>query len=128
MDPKLKVRLGSSCCSISIYRGDTSYIQDTTGLLVRFGKCHARTKPASLASPISIIMNLNWRHSSDSSNQSRTSKRAPVFHHRYSQILGVSSQALIRWESAGTRSFLSSSVVRVATRAAIRAPPDVPGR
>src|SRR4051794_8023859 len=58
--------------------------------------------------------------------QSTESKRAPVFHQRRNQTVIGSRQAVILCERDGTRSSLSSSLVRVATNAATRAPPLVP--
>ena len=57
---------------------------------------------------------------------SKESNLAPVFHHLGIQVVKPSEQALILPARAGTRSFLSSSFVLVATRAATKAPPDVP--
>lgn len=58
--------------------------------------------------------------------QSIESNLAPVFHHLGAQVVNGSEQALIRPASAGTSKTLSSSFVRVATRAATSAPPEVP--
>jgi len=58
--------------------------------------------------------------------QSKESNRAPVFHHRGAQVVNGSEQALILPANAGTSKDFNSSFVLVATRPAIKAPPDVP--
>lgn len=58
--------------------------------------------------------------------QSRLSKRAPVRYHRAIQARVLSWQAVIFVASRGVRRVRSSSSVRVQTRDAMRAPPEVP--
>ena len=57
---------------------------------------------------------------------STESNLAPVFHHLGTQVVKGSEQAVIRAARAGTSNAFSSSFVRVATKAATSAPPDVP--
>ena len=52
------------------------------------------------------------------------SNRAPVRHQRRIHTVKESSQALIRWASAGTSRLFNSSSVRVAINAATNAPPE----